>query len=249
MVIQIARLFFVIVCLLQNFSVLGQFYKDIRLGVGIGGSVYCGNQMDEKISFSTFNKSEVNSGYNFQIYKGIDENNELGFRYLTTSLWSFKSNNELALNAELQEFSFLYQKSLNNNIKMDGSRFTFNLHAGLGLCYFRSAFYDIVNPENAFQVPFTAIGYGNIQTLNGGVISEKLLQPLLIGGFNIGYRISPIFSIYFENSLSLTNSNKLSGNLLRKSSIPPDGYTYHCITVYINYSKLHSASRIKCPKF
>lgn len=238
-------IFFFLFCSICN----AQFYKNARLGVGVGGSLYLGTQMDEEISLSTYNKSEVNLGYNFQVYKSINDKSELGFRYLNTSLWSFKSNNELALNADLQEFSILYQRSLNNNINLDGSRFTFNLLAGLGLCYFRSAFYNIINPEDGFTVPFTAVGYGNITTINGQNISDKLLQLLFIEGFNIGYRISPRFSIYFENSLSFTNSNKLSGNLLRKSNIPPDGYTYHALTIYINYSQYFSAKKMKCPKF
>lgn len=244
-----SRLNLLFVFLFVNLVAFAQFYKNARLGAGVGGSLYFGTQMDEKISLSTYNKSEINLGYNFQVYKSINDNSELGFRYLSTSLWSFKSNNELALNADLQEFSFLYQRSLNNNINLDESNFTFNLQAGLGLCYFRSAFYNIINPADGIPMPFTAVGYGNINTVNGQNISEKLLQPLFIGGFNIGYRISPRFTIYFENSLSLTNSNKLSGNLLRKSNIPPDGYTYHAITLYINYTDKVAASRIKCPKF
>ena len=249
MLIYKSRSLFFVFSLLLSLLSSAQFYKNARIGGGIGGSLYFGTQMDEKISLSTFDKSEINLGYNFQVYKSINENSELGFRYLSTSLWSFKSNNELALNADLQEFSILYQRSLNDNINMNGSRFTFNLQAGLGLCYFRSAFYNIIHPEDGITIPLTAVGYGDIQTVNGQNIKEKLLQPLFIGGFNIWYRINPFLSIYFENSLSLTNSNKLSGNLLRKSSIPPDGYTYHALTIYINYSQFNSASRLKCPKF
>lgn len=242
------KFFLFFVGMIVHFSLFGQFYKNARVGVGVGGSLYYGTQMDEKISFSTYDKSEVNLGYNFQMYKAINSNSEFGVRYLSTSLWSFKSNNELALNADLQDISILYQRSLNDNIVLDGSRFTYNLEAGLGLCYFRSAFYNIIHPETGIPMPFTAVGYGNIATVNGKVISEKLLQPLFIVGFNIGYRISPMVTLYFENSLSLTNSNKLSGNLLRKSSIPPDGYTFHALTLYINYSSITKASRLKCPK-
>jgi hypothetical protein len=220
----------------------------IRVGAGIGGSIYVGNQMDENISFSTYNKSEVNIGNHFELYKTINNNNEIGFRYLATDLWSFKSNNTLALNAEINEFAFIYQRSLNNNSNIDLEKFTINAVGGLGACYFKSAFYDI-NIENRSFSPFSAVGFGNIATKSGNVIPEKEVAWLAILGFNVGYRVNNYMSVYFENTLTLSNTNKISGNLFRKSNLPPDGYFYSAFTVYINYVSFKNHKRVKCPKF
>ena len=221
----------------------------IRIGGGMGYSLYAGNQMDGEISLSTRGKSELNLGNTLQLHFDINDRYELGIKYLTTSLWSFKSKDQLGLSAELEEVGLILQRSLNDNIKIDNSHFTFNLFAGLGVCRFKSAFYDFTLPNGGFNMPITSVGYGNQPTISGKSLPDKLIQPILIGGFSIGYRISDFLTMYFENSFSTTNSNKISGNLFRKNAIPPDGYTFHAITLYLNLYKSRGSRRIGCPKF
>jgi hypothetical protein len=144
---------------------------------------------------------------------------------------------------KMDSFTSLFKNQ--DNIKLNDGRFTFNVFAGVGACSFKSAFYDFSDPNK----PFTSIGYGNNPTVSGLSLPEKLVQPILISGFSIGFRMTEFMTIYFENSFSTTNSNKISGNLFRKNAIPPDGYTFHAITVYLNYYKSNRPSRIRCPKF
>ncbi len=217
----------------------------IRFGGGVGYSLYTGNQMDQKISFSTRGKSELNLGSTLQMHVAINDKYEIGIKYLTTSLWSFKSKDQLGLSAEIEELGLILQRSLNDNIKINDDRFTFNVFAGVGACRFKSAFYDFSNPN----LPFTSVGYGNNATVTGISLPEKLVQPILIGGFSIGFRMTEFMTIYFENSFSTTNSNKISGNLFRKNAIPPDGYTFHALTLYLNLYKSRDSRRIRCPRF
>ncbi len=221
----------------------------IRIGGGVGYSLYVGNQMDDKISLSTRGKSELNLGSTLQLHMAINDKYELGIKYLTTSLWSFKSKDQLGLSAEIEEVGIILQRSLNDNIKIDNSHFTFNVFAGLGICQFKSAFYDFTVPNGGFNVPITSVGYGNSPTISGISLPNKLIQPILIGGISVGFRITDFMTIYFENSFSTTNSNKISGNLFRKNAIPPDGYTFHAISLYLNYYKFNGSRRLGCPKF
>jgi len=218
--------------------------KGIRFGGGVGYSLYTGNQMDNKISFSTKGKSELNIGNTLQLHVAINDRYEIGIKYLTTNLWSFKSKDQLGLSADIEELGIILQRSLNDNIKINDGRFTFNVFAGVGACQFKSAFYDFSDPYK----PFTSIGYGNNPTVSGISLPNKLIQPILIAGFSVGVRINNFTTIYFENSFSTTNSNKISGNLCRKNAIPPDGYTFHALTLYLNPYKSHKSQRIRCPR-
>jgi hypothetical protein len=63
----------------------------VRVGAGYGYSLYTGNQMDGKISFSTRGESELNKGNSIQIHFAINDKYEIGLKHLGTTLWSFKS--------------------------------------------------------------------------------------------------------------------------------------------------------------
>lgn len=221
----------------------------VRVGGGLGLSLYTGNQMDDKISLSTRGVSELNQGKTLQVHVAINDRYELSAKYLATSLWSFKSKDMLGLSADVEEVGCMLQRSLNDNIKIDDRPYTINVFAGIGACQFRSAFYDYSIPNNVANVPISSIGYGNAATISGRSLPEKLIQPILICGFSIGFRLTSFMTVYFENSFSTTNSNKISGNLFRKNSIPPDGYTFHAITLYLNPYKFGSSRRLGCPKF
>ncbi len=221
--------------------------EGFRVGAGIGYNIYLGTQMDEKISLNTYGKSELGKGYNIQAYKAINNSSEIGFRYLNTNIWSFLSANTLGINADINEFLVVYQKSINNNIEIDGSRVTVNAVLGLGASYYKSIFY-VIDPELLIFSPLSSVGYGDIKTSTNLKINDKQITPILLGGINIGFRINRLITLYFENSFSISTTNKISGNLLRKSNIPPDVYSYHAISIYINYLKYSRVPKIKCPK-
>lgn len=233
--------------LLNNKLGFSQIFDGLRVGGGVGVSLYLGSQMDSKISTNTFNKSELNSGYNLQIYKAIDSRNEFGLRFLKSELWSFKSENQLGLNNNFNEIAFVYQRSLNSNNGMNrGGNFTFNLLAGIGLLDYSAAFYTI-NPTGEFNY-FSSIGNGYKPVQSPSyLIREKKMAVSGIVGFNIGCRIAPNLSLFFENSVSLSSSNKFTGNLSLKSNLPNNGFSYHAISLFINLG--NQRGRLGCPKF
>jgi len=230
-----------------SININAQILDGLRFGGGIGKSIYWGSQMDFVFSTNTYGKSELNNGYNFQIYKTINRSSEVGFRYLSTELWSFKSKNTLALNAHANEFSFIYQYSLNNNIDLSSSPITINLLGGLGLINFKSIFYSINSP-NDFSTVYSSVGYGNEI---GGTSTKKEPNKRTafagIVGFNLGVRLVPNLSLYLENTFTLSGSNKITGNLLLKSATPNNGYTYHALSLYLNFG--NQKGKISCPKF
>lgn len=227
----------------------GQFINNLRFGGGVGFSAYLGNQSDNAITLNTYGKSELNPGFNGQIYYAINNRHEIGFRALTTELWSFKSENYLALNAKINDAFLVYQFSLNNNVRLNSrfkKNYTVNAVAGLGVVYFKSIFYT-ANPRTSELTNFSSVGNGLISVSSGLIIPEQ--KPAVSGmvGLNFGFRLTKFISIYAENSITLSGSNKITGNLLTKYKIPNNGYYYGSISLFFN---IHSrANPLSCPKF
>ena len=115
MIVKLYKVHLFFVFIFSTLIATSQVSNGLRIGAGVGGNIYCGSQVDEKLSFNTYNKSEVSLGINVQLYKAIDYKNEIGIRYLNTELWSFKTSDQQALNAKINEFAVLYQRSLNGN--------------------------------------------------------------------------------------------------------------------------------------
>jgi len=240
------HLFFVF--LFSTLIATSQVSNGWRIGAGVGGNIYCGSQVDEKLSFSTYDKSEVNQGINIQFYKSIDYKNEIGFRFLNTELWSFKTSNQQALNAKINEFAVLYQRSLNENSDLYSNRFNFthNLVVGLSLISFKSRTYSI-NPATEVYTVISSVGNG-IEPTSLGLIKPNAQMALGgILGYNIGVRLSNSFSLYLENTFTLSASNYITGNLASKSKYLNNGYTYSSLTLYINLNP--NGNRLGCPKF
>lgn len=228
-------------------NLTSQTLNNVRIGIGLGSSIYWGTQMDYSFKLNTFGVSEINKGYNFQTYFAFDKKQEIGVRFLNTELWSFKSDNRLALNAKIDEFSLIYQRSLNNNIDLKSKdKFTYNLVLGTGIIYFRSVFFT-VNPESGDLKPFSSVGKGDLKVSSNLKVMQQIPTVSGLIGFNIGFRISNKFSLYQENTFTLSGSNKITGNLLIRSEIPNNGYTYHTFTLFYNLSSKYN--QLTCPKF
>ena len=217
-----------------------------RIGVGLGGSIYCGSQVDEKLSFNTYNKSEVSLGKNIQFHKAIDYKSEIGIRYLNTELWSFKKNDQQAINAKINEFAVIYQRSLNENSDLYSNRFSFthNLVVGLSLISFKSRLSSI-NPDTRVFTVLSSVGNGVEPTTLGLIKPDPQFAVGGIFGYNIGTRLSNTFSLYLENTFTLSTSNDITGNLYSKSKYLNNGYVYSALTLYIN----PNGNKMGCPKF
>jgi hypothetical protein len=230
-----------------SIKLTAQTLSNVRIGMGVGSSIYWGTQMDYDFKLNTFGINEINRGYNFQTYFAFDKKQEIGIRFLNTELWSFKSNNTLALNAKVDEFSLIYQRSLNNNIDLKSKdKFTYNIVLGTGIIYYRSIFY-LVNTESGELTPFSSVGKGDLKVSSNLKVIQQIPTVSGLVGFNIGFRISNKFSIYQENTFTLSGSNKITGNLLLRSEIPNNGYTYHSFTLFYNISSKYN--QLNCPKF
>lgn len=248
MIIKSYKILFFIVFSISSFVSNSQILNGFRIGGGVGESIYWGSQMDGKMSFNTYNKSEFNPGFNFQLYKAIDTKNELGFRYLNTQLWSFKTSNLQATNAKINEFAIIYQRSLNENSSLYSGRmlFTHNLVLGLSMISFKSRSFTIDPNTKIFSV-LSSVGYPNDYTTSGLSKPEDQLAVGGIIGYNIGLRLSNNFTIYLENTFTLSTNNDIHGNLTSKSKITNNGYTYSALSLYFNINS--RVNPLGCPKF
>ena len=136
----------------------------------------------------------------------------------------FKNSNTFAINSKFTEISAIFQRSFNNNIEIDNkSKFTFNSLLGLGYINYSSVVYTI-NDKQDF-IPYSSVGDGFQPVSNPNyLIRDKKPSISFIFGFNVGYRISSNFFIYYETSYSLSASNHFSGNLSIDSKLPTNGF-------------------------
>ena len=248
MIIQLYKVQLFFVFLFSTLISNAQILEGLRFGVGVGGNIYCGSQVDEKLSFNTYNKSEVSLGINVQLYKVLDSKNEIGVRFLNTELWSFKTSDQQALNAKIKDFAVLYQRSLNSNSDLYSNRFNFthNLVVGLSLISFKSRTYSI-NPTTEVYTVISSVGNGLEPTTLGLIKPNAQMALGGIIGYNIGVRLSNSFSLYLENTFTLSASNYITGNLASKSKYINNGYTYNALTLYINLNP--NGNRLSCPNF
>ena len=217
-----------------------------RIGIGMGYNYYLGDQMDYKITSSFGNFNENRTGKTIAFYKSINNKWELGAFARDASMMTLKSENTQGLECIFQDVQLTTQYSFNENINLNKSSTTINATFGLGIINFQSRYFEVEPISGKEMSNFTTIGFG-IQNGFSGSKHDPNKVTAVTGhvGLNIGFRISKNINFYLENNFNLTTTNKLSGNLFKYSWIPPDGYWYSGIALYIRFNKKEAA----CPRF
>lgn len=222
------------------------YLEDFRFGGGVGFGLYVTNQIDYTITTNFGPFKELQNHYTLGVFKVLNEDFEAGFHYRNGHLLSLKSENTQGTSCDFDEVQFQVNYSLNHDVGMTSGRYTINAQAGLGANRFRSMYF-LVDPklEQLTEVVSSA-GYEN------SIISRKdeaNKVTTLIGnlGVVLGYRLSQNFMLYWENSLNMSVSNKMSGNLFKRSWLPPDSYFFSGLGLYINFTS--GRDKLGCPKF
>jgi hypothetical protein len=225
--------------------------EDWRIGLGAGFAFYVGNQRSFTEITTKFGQfTEFRPSFVVEVFKRIDTHFEIGGRFINGRSEVLKSKNTLGVRNDFNDFQFNVQYSINDNIDLSASPFTFNAQAGLGLIYFSSKFFEVDPVRKIEDRVLSAVGYGDLYRNSSVVtrqIPDKQLVPIGNLGFNIGARLSPVIALYWQNNLSLSLTNKMSGNLFKRSQIPPDGYFY--TGLLLSFRLGTGANRYGCPKF
>lgn len=224
----------------------GWYLEDFRFGGGVGNAFYLSNQMDYAITRNYGAFDEIRPTYFGAIYKAINDDFEMGLHYRHGSMQTLKSENTQGSQCDFDEAQFNVAYSFNHNIRLTQSRFTVNGTIGLGGIYFKSMYFTVDQDAKEIDEIIASVGY------DGAMLSRKdqaKKQAAVIGNFGIslGFRLLKNVSIYWENNVNISTSNKMSGNLHKKSWIPPDGYFFSGIGLFINITP--SRGRLGCPKF
>ncbi len=219
---------------------------DFRFGGGVGYGLYVTNQMDYEITTNFGDFKELIPSYFGSIYKVVNKDFEVGLHYRNGHLLTLKSENTQGSTCDFNEGQVLLSYSLNRNADLQKQALTYNVQIGLGLTQFRSKYFTVNVAQEKIDKIYASVGY------NGEIVSskdQKEKQLAVIGnlGFHIGLRINRTFSLYFENTVNISTSNKMSGNLHKKSWIPPDSYFYSALGLYIRITP--KRGQIGCPKF
>ncbi len=220
--------------------------EDWRFGGTLGFSFYVTNQMDYVITTNYGDFKELIPSFQFAVYKKKGNRIELGIAARKASMLTLKSENTQGTQCDYQDAQFNLQYSLNENIGLTRARITWNAQIGLGAVSFRSSYFTINKDTKDVNVIISAVGYGP-NYANGQNYSDY--KTVVVGnlGFNFGYRLSQNISVYFENSLNISTSNKMTGNLFKRSWIPPDSYFFSGIGIYINFGHLGKGQKLFCP--
>ncbi|MBC7384368.1 MAG: hypothetical protein H7296_15485 [Bacteroidia bacterium] len=216
-----------------------------RFGAGAGYALYVGNQMDYTLTLGYGEFNELRTNYTLGAFKAFSNHNEWGIVVKNGYFGTLKSLNTQGLECYFNEIQIMYQRSLNNNVGLTSGFLTCNLQCGLGAMQYKSRYFLVNTQTKSIERVLSSLGYGST-TGAKDIPGEKIA---LLGnlGINLGFKLSPNISIYYENSLQVALTNQLSGNLFKKSLIPPDAYYYMGLSVYLRFGGY--ANRIGCPKF
>lgn len=226
-----------------------------RFGIGSGYALYIGDQMDYKITRNYGDFKELRPHFTLSAFKQKNEEREWGFVYKVGSFQTLKSSNTQGIQCNYNEVQMVFNKSLNDNIGLNGGPFTLNFQSGLGFTYFKSMYYVVNSNFQTIDYVLSSVGYGNTETTNrvgaslnvyDDHIPNKKLAIIGNLGFNMGFRITREVRLYWENSLNISLSNKMSGNLVKSSKITPDMYFYTGLQLCFRFGA--GSSRVGCPR-
>jgi hypothetical protein len=223
-----------------------------RFGVGTGYAFYLGDQMDYTLTRKYGDFNELRPNLTLAAFKQISDEKEWGLVFKTGSFQTLKSSNTQGVQCNYQEIQTIWQRSLNDNIDLNGNGVTVNFQYGFGLMYYKSKYFtvdDKISLENNIR---SSVGYGlenrtNFMGIAYIDIPNKKFAVLGNLGLNLGFRIAANLSLYFENSIQVSTSNKLTGHLYKVSKIPPDAYFYTGLSLFYKFGK--GGKRLVCPKF
>jgi hypothetical protein len=176
----------------------------------------------------------------------LNDDFEVGFQFKTGHLLTLKSENTQGSTCDFNEGQFNVNYSFNQNVGLTRDRYTVNAQIGIGATQFRSKYFTVNTAVESIDQVFSTVGYeGTLISSN----DQANKQVAIIGNFGLvlGYRLSERLCVYWENSVNISTSNKMSGNLYKRSWIPPDGYFFSGIGIYFKISP--QKGRLGCPKF
>lgn len=231
----------------RNFLASRSRIESWKIGGGVGYSFYLSNQMDYAITKKFGEFTELIPCYQAGVAKTLNNTWEVYAVFRNGHMFTLKSENTQGLSCDYNEFQINADYSLNHNALFQKSRYTLNAQMGLGATYFRSQYMKMNAKTQTVSQIFSTVGY------NGTIISIKdqpEKQLAIIGNLGIvaGFSLNRYMSIYWENLINISTSNKMTGNLFKRSWIPPDGYYYTGLSLYIQLSGGRS-DQLGCPKF
>ncbi|MBC7384369.1 MAG: hypothetical protein H7296_15490 [Bacteroidia bacterium] len=224
-----------------------------RFGIGYGNAFYITNQMDYIITTNYGSFKEVRPSFFYGVYAAISQRLEIGISGKHGSMLTLKSQNSQGSQCNFDDLQFNVQYSLNRNAGLKKGRTTANVQLGIGAIYFKSMYFTVDPITKGIRDIFSTVGYKNAavgdRPISFGFIDIPDKKAAIVGniGINLGFRVTQNVSLYWENSLNVTSSNKLSGNLFKSSFIPPDSYFFSGLGVYVNIGS-GSSRPLNCPR-
>ena len=219
--------------------------EDFRFGAGVGFGLYVTNQLDYKITTDYGDFKELIPTYFGAIYKKVGDNLEIGAQARFGSLFTLKSENTQGSRCDFNELQLSAVYSFTGDVSMQQKKVTVNGVLGLGLINFRSKYFTVNTRTQQEAVVYASVGYGDI----GANKAQLERETALIGqtGIAIGYQFSDALSAYWETTYNMSSTNKMSGNLFKRSLIPPDGYLYSSVGIFVRFGS--KRGQLSCPKF
>ncbi len=221
--------------------------SDFRFGGGVGYGLYVTNQMDYTITRNFGDYKELIPTYFLSVNKQINDDIEVGLEYRHGHLMTLKSENTQGAYCDFNDAYAMVNYSFNHNVGLTESNFTFNLQMGLGATSFRSKYFltNIITESEDKVV--SSVGYEG-QINSGKDIKAKPTAMIGSLGFNMGYRLNRSVCLYWSNTINVSTTNQMTGNLFKRSWLPPDSYFYSSVGVYFNLSG-GKRGYLGCPRF
>lgn len=219
-----------------------------NIGIGVGNAFYVGDQRLYAIS-NYKQQSEIQPSFTFFYNQNLSRRCNFTLRYQNANMFTMHQSKQYAFNINLQNFSAIYEYSLNNNADYAQGRFAVNSVFGLGMLNYKAKFYGI--NENESEDIYSSIGYGQNNKVESATKTAQSSPETKYAfnatvGLNLGYKIANPIIIVWQNSLNITSISTLTGNINRNTTLPPDSYFYTGIGLLV---KIGTASGRSCPRF
>jgi hypothetical protein len=233
----------------QN-TFLDKYLLNSKIGIGTGLNFYVGSAGDGKITAKQGNYTELKNATDIFILTKLNATWDIGLRYTESHLWSLFANNEiLAFESHAKDIQVIANKEITPNF-MNGTPFNLEAIFGLGFAKYHAKMYSTDKNINNFS---TSIGYGRNETNAEGVIIHEASERntfLMSSGLKLNYNLFSKFNLFLESRINLTTTSRFSGNMYKKSSIPPDAFWSNLIGIELSLGQRgNSSKKIGCPRF
>lgn len=227
-------------CLYENASAQRIKWNEYKLTFGYGTSIYWGHARQTSLPRSQY--KEWTKGFSLGAYKVLSNKVEVGGRYSKASVIGYKDATSWGwpsiFETQFDEICLQMNYSINKNSMLLNEIVSPTLSCGLGANYYTARF--------GYYDPYLLISSVGEGRTTPGNVPERLFAPFVMFGIGVQFRLTPSFSIGFENYFNQTFTQTFTGITFIGTRKSFDSYSVNMIT--LSYRPGGFGNKLSCPR-